>query len=125
MPQYLMYSVGDDSVPTPPPTPELMAEMGRFAEDAVKAGVLLATGGFAPSASEIRLTLTDGGDYTVLDGPYTEAKELIGGWALVECRDADEAVAWAKRFLGIAGPGETRIRQVFGPGVVAGPPARG
>ena len=48
----------------------------------------------------------------MLDGPFTEAKELIGGWALLECRDMDEAVEWAKRFLAIAGDGESRIRQV-------------
>ncbi|MTD14803.1 hypothetical protein GIS00_12715 [Nakamurella sp. YIM 132087] len=119
MPQYLMYATGDDSVPTPPPTPELMAEMGRFSEEATKAGVLLATGGFAPSATETRVQLDASGDATVLDGPYAEAKELIGGWALMECRDIDEAVEYAKRFLRIAGPGESRIRQVFGPGVVA------
>ena len=51
----------------------------------------------------------------MIDGPFTEAKELIGGWAYVEVRDQDEAIEWARRFLAIAGDGETTIRQVFGP----------
>ena len=54
-------------------------------------------------------------DFTVVDGPFTEAKELVGGWALMECRDKDEAIEWSKRFLSVLGHGETRIRPVFGP----------
>ncbi len=46
--------------------------------------------------------------------PFTEAKELVGGWALMECRDKDEAVEWTKRFLGIVGYGQTTIREVYG-----------
>jgi hypothetical protein len=111
--RFLMYTLGDDSVPTPPPTPELMAEMGRFMEEATRAGALVATGAAAPSAEGITVTRT-GDDYTVVDGPYAEAKELIGGWALMEARDKEEAVEWARRFLAIAGDGFTRIRQVYG-----------
>jgi len=55
------------------------------------------------------------GEFTVIDGPYTEAKELIGGWGLMEVRDKAEAVEWTKRFLAVAGGGESTIRQVFGP----------
>ena len=47
------------------------------------------------------------------DGPFAEAKELIGGWALMECRDKDEAIEWTKRFLAIAGDGESTLRQVY------------
>ena len=47
------------------------------------------------------------------DGPYTEAKELIGGWALMEVRDKDEAIEWTKRFLDIVGDGESTLRQVY------------
>jgi hypothetical protein len=53
------------------------------------------------------------GKFTVLDGPFTEAKELIGGWALMETRDKDEAIEWTKRFLSIVGEGESTIRQVY------------
>ena len=57
--------------------------------------------------------LVKGRSKTVTDGPFAEAKELVGGWALCEVRDMDEAVVWAKRFLDIVGDGESRIRPVF------------
>jgi len=107
-----MYTLGDESVPIPPPTPELYAEMGAFVEEATKAGVLLATGGVAPTAMGARVSLHNG-EFTVTDGPFAEAKELIGGWALCECRDKDEAVEWTKRFLSIVGEGESTVRAVF------------
>ena len=110
--RFLMYTLGDESVPIPPPTPELLTEMGAFVEEATKAGVLLATGGIAPTAMGAKVALS-GGEFTVTDGPFTEAKELIGGWALCECRDKDEAIEWSKRFLTIIGEGEARVRQVF------------
>lgn len=113
--RFLMYTMGDDSVPLPMPSPEMMDEMGKFTQEAVKAGALLATGAFAPTSEAIKVT-NSGGQLSVLDGPFAEAKELIGGWALVEARDKDEAVEWAKRFLSIAGDGESTIRQVYGPG---------
>jgi len=96
----------------PPPTPELMTEMGKFIEEAAKAGVLLATGGLAP-VEEATKVIRSGGKFTVIDGPFAEAKELIGGWALMECRDKDEAIEWTKRFLALAGDGESTIRQVY------------
>ena len=86
--------------------------MGAFIEEATKAGVLLATGGVGPADETTKVTYTDG-EYTIVDGPFTEAKELIGGWALMECKDKDEAIEWTKRFLAIAGPGESRIRPVY------------
>ena len=112
--RFLTYTLGDDSLPTPPPTPELMAEMNKLVEDATKAGVLIATGGLAPTAEGTKVQY-DGGQFSVTDGPFTETKELIGGWALMEVRDKAEAIEWAKRFLAIAGAGESTIRQVFGP----------
>jgi hypothetical protein len=112
--RFFMYTLGDESVPLPPPTPELMAEMGAFIEEATKAGVLVATGGMAPTSMATRVAYADG-EFTLTDGPFAEAKELIGGWALCEVRDKAEAIEWAKRFLRIAGPGESTVRQVFGP----------
>ena len=112
--RFLGYTLGDPSIPIPPPTPELIAEMGSFVEEATKAGVLLAAGGVGPPAEATRVSYHNG-EYTVIDGPFTEAKELIGGWALCECRDKEEAIEWAKRFLTIVGEGESRIRPVFGP----------
>ena len=110
--RFLGYTIGDPSVPLPEPTPELYDEMGKFVEEATKAGVLVATGGLVPPDQGIRVTLKDG-EFTVLDGPFTEAKELIGGWGLLEVRDKDEAIEWTKRFLSVLGEGESRIRQVM------------
>ena len=112
--QFFMYTMGDESIPMPPPTPELMAEMGQFMAEAVASGSLVATGGFAPSSLGATVALHDG-TFSVTDGPFSEAKELIGGWALVEVASKEEAIAHAKRFLSIVGGGESRIRQVFGP----------
>jgi hypothetical protein len=110
--RFLGYTLGDPSVPIPPPTPELMTEMGKFMEEATKAGVLVATGGVGP-ADEATHVIRKDGKFTVVDGPFTEAKELIGGWALMECRDKAEAIEWTKRFLDITGDGESRVRPVY------------
>ncbi len=112
--RFFGYTLGDPSAPVPPPSPEMFTEMGKFIEEATKAGVLLATGGLAPVEEATKVTNVDG-KFTVIDGPFTEAKELIGGWALMEVRDKDEAIEWTKRFLSIAGNGESTIRQVYGP----------
>ena len=53
------------------------------------------------------------GEFTVVDGPFAEAKEIVGGWALMECRDLDEAIEWTKRFLSVLGEGEVRVRPVI------------
>jgi hypothetical protein len=107
--RFLGYTLGDERDPMPPPSPERMAEMGTVIEEATKSGVLVATGGLAPTAMGAKISLKDG-EFTVVDGPFTEAKELIGGWALLECRDLDEAVEWAKRFVSVLGEGEVRVR---------------
>jgi hypothetical protein len=110
--RFFGYTMGDPTAPMEPPNPELMTEMGNFVEVATKAGILVATGGFAPPAEATKVSLADG-KYTVIDGPFTEAKELIGGWALMEVRDKDEAIEWTKRFLGVLGFGESTLRQVY------------
>jgi hypothetical protein len=110
--RFLGYTMGDPTAPIAPPTPELMEQMGKFVEEATKAGVYLAGGGLAPYSEATKVTRS-GGKFTVVDGPFTEAKELIGGWALMECRDKDEAIEWTKRFLEVAGDGESTIRPVY------------
>jgi len=110
--RYLGYTLGDESVPISPPSPEMMAEMGSFVEEATKAGVLLATGGLGPSAEGTKVSYANG-EFTVTDGPFAEAKELIGGWALMEVRDKNEAIEWTKRFLSVVGEGESTIRPVY------------
>lgn len=110
--RFFGYTLGDPSAPTPPPSPELYARMGEFVEEATKAGIVVATGGLAPPDEATKISLADG-RYTVTDGPFSEAKELIGGWALMETRDKDEAVEWTKRFLGVLGYGECTVRPVL------------
>jgi hypothetical protein len=110
--QFLSYTRGEAPTPTSPP--QDFAEMGKFIEDATKAGVLLATGGLAPLDEAVKVIRADG-KTTIVDGPFTEAKEVIGGWALMECRDKDEAIEWVRRFMDIVGDGESTIRQSYGP----------
>jgi len=112
--RFLGYTLGDESVPVGPPGPELFEKMGAFMQEATAAGVIVATGGIAPTAMGAKITLKDGA-FTVVDGPFAEATELIGGWALLECRDLEEAVEWSKRFVSVLGEGEVRVRPVFGP----------
>ena len=112
--RFLGYTLADESAPIPPPRPSLREEMDTFVEEAIKAGVIVATGGLGPTAMGTKITLKDG-EFTVVDGPFAEAKELVGGWALLECRDMAEAVEWSKRFVSVLGEGEVRLRPVFGP----------
>ncbi len=111
--RFFMYTLGDESIPIPPPSPELLVEMGAFMAEEARSGHLIETGGFGPSALGAKVDYS-GGTYTVTDGPFSEAKELIGGWALVRADSKEEAIEMAKRFLKIVGGGESRIRQVFG-----------
>jgi hypothetical protein len=112
--KFFGYTMGDPNAPVEPGSPEMYERMGAFVEEATKAGVLLATGGLAPLNEAVKVKYS-GGEFTVLDGPFAEAKELVGGWALMETRDISEAIEWTKRFLTISGDGESTIRQVYGP----------
>ena len=96
---------------TPPTQPE-MAEMGKLIENMQKSGVLLATEGCLPSALGARVRKS-GSKITVMDGPFTEAKEIIGGFALIQVNSKEEAIEQTKKFLQIAGDGESEIRQIF------------
>jgi hypothetical protein len=95
-----------------PPTQEEMANMGKLIEEMTKNGTLEATEGCLPSAKGARVRLQDG-KITVTDGPFTEAKELIGGFAIINAKSKDEAIELTKRFLKIAGDGESEIRQLY------------
>lgn len=111
--RFLGYTLASESdLPTEPPSPDLYERMGKFVEEAVNAGVIVATGGIAPTSEGTKITLRDG-EFTVVDGPFAEAKEIVGGWAIMECRDKDEAVEWSKRFVSVLGEGEVRVRPVM------------
>jgi hypothetical protein len=94
-----------------PPTQQEMAAMGQLIEEMTRAGVLLSTEGCQPSAKGARVRLSEG-KVTVKDGPFTEAKELIGGFAIIEVKSKEEAIELTKRFLDVAGDGESEIRQL-------------
>lgn len=103
------------------PTPELMTAIGSFTEDLTKSGVLVETGGLQPTASGAQLKLANG-KVTVTDGPFTEAKEVIGGYAIVELKSKEEAIELGERFLQIhadvLGPEcemLSEIRQMYSP----------
>ncbi|MFD5702516.1 YciI family protein [Streptomyces lasiicapitis] len=104
--RYLMTTMASSRTPDE----SLFAEMGQFIEELTASGALLATGGLEPGG--LRLTSV-GGEITVTDGPFTEAKEAVVGFALIEARSQEEAVELARRFRKIVGDGESEIRQVF------------
>jgi hypothetical protein len=95
-----------------PPAQDEVAGMGKLIGDMIKAGVLLATDGLLPSSRGARVRLS-GGKFTVTDGPFAEAKELIAGFAIIRVSSKAEAVEWGKRFLKIAGDGESEIRLMW------------
>ncbi len=95
------------------PSEELLTEMGKFNEELVKAGVMLAGEGLHPSSKGVRVRFK-GSDRSVIDGPFTEAKELVAGYWLIEVKSLDEAIAWVKRVPNpTEGESEIEIRQVF------------
>ena len=94
-----------------PPDKELLAEMGRFVEELTRAGVLLATGGLDRGTH----VSASGGNITFTDGPFTESKEVIVSFALLEVRSKEEALELSRRFWKMVGDGEGDIRQVSGP----------
>ncbi|MFC0041478.1 YciI family protein [Actinomadura rayongensis] len=110
--RYLMMTTDDSSSAGGPPDEAMMAEMGRFIEEMTRAGVLLATGGLEPGGKRIT---SSGGKVTITDGPFSEAKEQVVGFALVEVRDEAEAIELSRRFWAIVGDGQGTIQRVFGP----------
>jgi len=93
------------------PDTKILAEMGKFNEELVKAGVLLAGEGLHPSSKGARIKFS-GGKTTMTDGPFTESKELIAGFWLIQAKSMEEAIAWMKR-APFGGGVEIEIRQVF------------
>ena len=102
------------------PPKELMEAIGRLAEEESKAGTMTGSGGLGPTALGARVRLS-GGQLTVIDGPFTEAKEIVGGYAQFELKSKEEAIEGAVRFMELhkkywpGWEGETEIRQMFGP----------
>jgi hypothetical protein len=112
MPRFMVLVKADEnSEAGEMPTEELLAEMGRYNEELVKAGVLLAGEGLHPSSKGVRVKFS-GSERTVIDGPFAETKELIAGYWLWETKSRDEAIEWLKR-APFGGGTEIELRPVF------------
>ena len=97
------------------PSTELLAAMGNFNEELVKAGVMQAGEGLHPSSRGKRVHFS-GSRRTVIDGPFAETKELIAGYTLIQVKTREEALEWSRRFPNPVGPGESaeiEVRQLF------------
>jgi hypothetical protein len=95
-----------------PPSPGHIETMTKLIEEGMKSGWLVATEGCLPTALGARVRLADG-KTTVTDGPFSESKEVIGGFAILDAGSKQEAIELVKRFLDVAGDGECEIRQIF------------
>ena len=100
-----------------PPSPQLMAAIGKLSEDNAKAGILLDAGGLLPSSHGARIRVDSGKKLTVLDGPFAETKEIVGGYAILKANSREEAIELGKQFMklhaDVLGPsyeGELEVR---------------
>ena len=103
----------------PAPTADLasekmFAEMNQLVEESTRSGVLVATGGWDPK-SPATIVRNSGGKLSITDGPYAEAKEVIAGYAVLECRSKEHAIEEARKFMKIAGDGVCEVRQLGEP----------
>ncbi len=100
------------------PSEQLMADMGKLIEELTRTGQLVSTAGLRPTSEGVRVKLHRGGRLTAMDGPFTETKEVIGGYAILEAPSKAEAVELTRRFLEVHGTDwdvECEVRQLDGP----------
>jgi len=117
--KYLM--TFDTPADAPPPSPEQLEALGKFTQEMIAAGVVKMiaagvvklTGGLAPASMGGAKVRSKGGQFAVVDGPYTEAKEVVVGFAVIEAANLDEALNHCRRFMAIAGDGEGSIQPIF------------
>ncbi|MFC5181789.1 YciI family protein [Actinomadura harenae] len=109
--RFLMMTV-DDGTRQGPVDDGLQAEMGAFIAEMSRSGALLATGGLDPRATHV---VAKDGRAEVVDGPFSESKEFVVGFALIETRTEEEAIELSRRFWAIIGDGRGTIQRVFGP----------
>jgi hypothetical protein len=93
------------------PSPEAMADIARFHQDAIKSGVIVATGRLSPTTTRVR---KDGGEVSVTDGPFIEGKELIPGFTVIRLDTRQEAIEWVASYREMMGMPELRIAEIFG-----------
>ena len=108
MPRFLLLVYPGET--DPGPTLERVQAMNAYNEELMRAGALLALDGLHPPAAATRLSFSGGGRPRVTDGPFTEAKELVGGFWIIQARSKDEAVEWASRAP--VGDGTIEVRQI-------------
>jgi hypothetical protein len=119
--KYLTFIRHSESYRSSPPPNALMEAMGEFVQRSLAEGTLVDTGGLLPSKDGTRLRLA-GGRLTVTDGPFSEAKEVIGGWAILKADSKDEALRVAREFMELhrkhwpAFEGEAEVRPMYEPG---------
>jgi len=93
-----------------PPSQEEIEAMGNLIGEMSNAGVLIRTDGLQHSKRGARVHITDDGKFSITDGPFTESKEVVGGYAIIEVASKAEAIEWTKRFLKVVGRGTSEIR---------------
>jgi hypothetical protein len=99
MPRYLtMIRIDERNMPAEGPSAELQQRMGELIEEITEAGVMLETAGLTPTSQGTRVTWS-GGAISHLDGPFTESKEVVGGYSIIKAENKEEAVKWTERFL--------------------------
>ena len=117
MPRFLSIAYHDENNrPSGPPSPELQQQMGELYEEITKAGVVLDMAELKPTAEATRAALVNGKvEYT--DGPFTETKEVVGGYTVIQARDKAEALEWTRRFLEVQGrydDSRVEVREILG-----------
>ncbi len=101
----------ENNAPTPP-SPEMMAKMGALIEQGMKAGWLIATEGVCFGERPLRVSSRKG-KVTVVDGPFSEAKEVLGGYAIMEAKDREHVLELTRQFLAVAGDGTCEIHELY------------
>jgi len=121
--KYLTFIRSSETHRTSGPPPALMEAMGPYIEKSFKEGTLIDTGGLLPSSEGFRVRLSNG-KLSVIDGPFTESKEVIGGWAIIQASSREEALRVSTEFMELHRKhwpefeGESEVRPIFDPGVM-------
>lgn len=114
MPRFMVIVKGDDPEGKTPPSEEMFAQMNVYNQQLVDAGVMQDGNGLVPSTVAHRVRFANGGDTTVIDGPFGGSKDLVSGYWIFECDSIDDAVAWARKAPFGEGM-ELEVRKVAGP----------
>lgn len=109
-----IYRIPADAAQSPP-TSEMMANMGALINEMMTAGVLIDTGGVIPNGITARVRANANGTFSTTDGPFTETKEIVGGFAVFEVASKEELLKWTERFLALTKTGECELIEVTGP----------